>query len=67
MTQTLAADSEAGKDFITMIEKEHVDAGITEATPQERANELKQSIIDLMKVLVGMFRELAYWQNIDVR
>ncbi len=67
VTQTLAADSVEGKDFIKMLEKENPDAGITEATPSDRSEELKQSIVDLMKVLVGMLRELAYWQSADAR
>jgi hypothetical protein len=67
VTQTVAVDSELGKDLIKMLEKESVDAGITEATSVERAEELKQSIVELLKVLVGMLRELAYWQNTSAR
>lgn len=64
VTQTLPADSVLAKDLIADIEKaDDVDAGITEATPADRASELQQAIYDLMKVLLNMFAEFRYWQS----
>jgi len=63
VTQTLSLDSKEGKDFIAMIEKEKVDAGITEATKEERATELLATIKDLIGVLIQMIQELKYWES----
>lgn len=64
VTQTLSLDSDLAKDLIADIGKsDDVDAGITEATPADRASELQQSIYDLMKVIINMFAEFRYWQN----
>ncbi len=64
VTQTLPADSDLAKDLITELEKnDDVDAGITEVTPADRASEMRQSIVDLMKALMNMLAELRYWQS----
>ena len=63
VTQTLAADSKEGRDLIKMIKEEKVDAGITGATPAERASELRYSIIELIKVLVNMLLELKHLEG----
>lgn len=60
--QTLKASSEQGKDFLADIAKAEVDAGITEATPQNRADELMLSMRDLMQKLLNMLAEFRYWE-----
>ena len=63
VTQTLALDSDLSKDFVAMIEKKNLDAGINEVSAEGRAADVKQSIVDLLKVLVGKLQELKFWQN----
>ncbi len=59
--QTLTVDSAEGKAFLNALEKADVDAGITEATPLDRANELRDSFERIIKALKGMFEEWKYW------
>lgn len=63
VTQTIEVDSELGKDFIAQFAAAEVDAGITEATKEERVAEIKQTIADLLKAIINMLQELKYWQS----
>jgi hypothetical protein len=65
VSQTLPLDSDLAQGLIADIEdQDDVDAGITEATPEARASEMRQSIIDLMKALMSMIAELRYWKSV---
>ncbi len=61
--QTLDVDSTEGKAFLETIEKADIDAGITEAKPADRADEVRQSIDRLVKALLQMFEEWKYWHS----
>ena len=63
VTQTLDANSELAKDFIAALEDAGADAGISEATSRERADEILLQVGELLKTLMHMLSELAYWQN----
>jgi hypothetical protein len=64
VVQTLPANSDLAKELIANLEKnEDVDAGITEVSAADRASEMRQSIVDLMKALMNMLAELRYWQS----
>lgn len=64
VTQTLSLDSELAKKLIEKIEDaDEISAGISEATPAERVETLKQSMHELLKTLIKMLTELKYWQN----
>jgi hypothetical protein len=63
VTQTLAANSDLAKGLIATLEKVGVEGSITEATPAERANEVRQAIIELIKRITGMLAELKYWES----
>jgi hypothetical protein len=64
VNQTLPLDSDLAKNLIQDLNaREDVDAGITEVKPADRAGEMRQSIIDLMKALVNMLTELRYWES----
>lgn len=67
VVQTLSVNSDIGKDFLKKIEGEEIDAGITEATPTDRASEMRQSIIDLIKALINMLTELRYWESVAAK
>jgi hypothetical protein len=60
---TLPADSAEAKEFIKDAEAAKIDAGITEATASERANEVSESIKSLLTALVNLFKEFGYWQS----
>jgi hypothetical protein len=63
VTQTIEVDSDSGKDFIAKFTAAEIEAGITEATEEERVMEIKQSIADLLKVVINLLQELRYWQS----
>ncbi len=63
VTQTLALDSEEGKNLIAAIEKEKIDAGITDVTAEDRKGELMITIKELIGVLIQMIQEFKYWQS----
>jgi hypothetical protein len=63
VAQTIAPESESGKKLLDLIEEKTVEAGITEATAEERATEVRQTIMDLVKVLMNKLAELKYWQS----
>ncbi len=64
VNQTLPANSALAKELIKNIEAEdEIEAGITESTPEERMEGLKQSMSDLIKVLLNMLAEFKYWES----
>jgi hypothetical protein len=63
VTQTLDADSAEAKDFVKELADAKTDAGITEATSRDRANEVLESIKGLLAALGNLFAEFRYWQS----
>ncbi len=63
VTQTLPVDSEYAQDLIEALEDGGAKAGVTEETPEERAQSVRQSIIELIRVLITMLTELSYWES----
>ena len=61
--QTLQANSELAKDLIENIGDEEVDAGITEANAKDRAESIRESMNNLIKLLLNMLQELRYWEG----
>ena len=63
VTQTIAADSEQGKNLIATLVKENVEAGVVEVVAEDRVLELKRSIVELLQLLLNLFSEMQYWQS----
>ncbi len=64
VTQTLPVSSDLAQDLMKDLAKtKDVDAGITEATAEDHALAIRDSIVELLKALMNKFAELKYWQN----
>ncbi len=63
VTQTLTVNSAEAKSFIQALEKEETDAGITEATAEDREAEVQNSIMNLLTQLLNLLQELKYWEG----
>lgn len=64
VTQTLSPDSVEAKKLIKDLgNAEDAAAGITEATADERASEVLQTIQNVIKALINLFAEYRYWQS----
>lgn len=64
VTQTLPENSSLAKNLIKNIEAEdEIEAGITESTPAERADSVRESIMNLIKALLSRLAELKYWES----
>jgi hypothetical protein len=63
VTQTLPYDSKLAKDLIADLKKAEVESGVTEATAEERAEAIRQSIFDVLKAVMNLLAELRYWQS----
>jgi len=62
--QTLPLNSDYAKDLIKDIEVvDDIEAGLSEGIPEERADSLKQSMINLIKVLMNMLVEFKFWES----
>ncbi len=64
VTQTLPANSDLAKELIKDLSAAKVDAGITETTPEGRANELRDMMSNLIKALLNMLAELKHWEGV---
>lgn len=64
VTQTLPANSDLAQKFIKDIEAhDSTEAGITPVSPTERTASIRESMINLIKVLSNMFAEFRYWES----
>lgn len=63
VSQTLPVSSDLAITLIDDLADAGVDAGITEATPEARASELRDVISNLIKALLNMLAELKYWES----
>jgi hypothetical protein len=63
VNQTIPLTDTLAKDFLKDADVADLDGGITETTPENRANEVMESIQNLIKVLVNLLTEYRYWQS----
>jgi len=61
--QTLDADSKEAKAFVAELKDKDVDAGITEAKPQDREAEVLSSIQNFFAAFANLLKEFRYWQG----
>lgn len=61
--QTIPLTDTLAKDFLKDAGNADLDGGITETTPEQRRDEMRESISALIKKIIGMITELKYWQS----
>lgn len=64
VVQTLDPNSAEAKAFLQKLADKETDAGITEATPTERAATVLESIKMLIAALGELLKEYAYWSSV---
>jgi hypothetical protein len=63
VVQTIPVTEKLAKDFLADAHDADLDGGITEATAENRRDEMLESINALIKKILAMITEFKYWQS----